>query len=245
MQCESVRARAPMPAPENDWRSTFSTSRELNFVLAGRLVSLPSRLALRYSAFGRWYTPRCRRRRSSCDNMAASIYLQRNNGFAEKPHLGNGLPTYNAAVREKQHRHHHSVSWLNPISLPIPGVRTRRLRLMIPNFSRLVHSSQVRFGRRRGPFLLFVSFFALLYFVLAVNRRFTGNDNSWTPSLPFPDPSTLVYRREDLQRIWEWEIAAGHYPSGRRSTWNSKRFRCCCLTRLCSTRADRSTEPAS
>lgn len=151
--------------------------------------------------------------------MTGSIYLHRPNGLAEKPHLGNGLPTYNAAVREKQHRHHHSVSWLNPVSLPIPGVRTRRLRLMIPNLSRLVHSSQVRFGRRRGPFMLFLSFFALLYFILVVNRRFTGNDSSWTPSLPFPDPSTLVYRREDLQRIWEWEIAAGHYPSGRRSTW--------------------------
>ncbi|KAF7346844.1 Snorna binding protein [Mycena sanguinolenta] len=28
------------------------------------------------------------------------------------------------------------------------------------------------------------------------------------------EPSTLVFRREDLQRIWNWEIASGHYPSG-------------------------------
>ncbi|KAK7053032.1 hypothetical protein VNI00_004353 [Paramarasmius palmivorus] len=33
---------------------------------------------------------------------------------------------------------------------------------------------------------------------------------SWTP---VGDPPTLVYRREDLQRIWNWEIESGHYPS--------------------------------
>ncbi|KIP04098.1 hypothetical protein PHLGIDRAFT_110061 [Phlebiopsis gigantea 11061_1 CR5-6] len=149
--------------------------------------------------------------------MAASIYLSRSNGFAEKPHPGNGLPTYNAAVREKQHRHHHSVSWLNPVSLPIPGVRTRRLRLMLPNFSRLYHSSQVRFGRRRGPLVLFLGLFAVIYVVLAVTKRLTSDDQSWSSPIPFAgEPSTLVYKREDLQRIWEWEIAAGHYPSSRR-----------------------------
>jgi DDB1- and CUL4-associated factor 13 len=153
--------------------------------------------------------------------MASSVYFSRSNGFAEKPHLGNGLPTYSSAVREKQHRHGHSVSWINPVSLPIPGVRTRRLRLMIPNFSRFYQSSQTRFGRRRGPFMLFLGLFACLYLIFAVNRRFGGDDKGWTPSLSFPDPSTLVYRREDIQRIWEWEIAAGHYPSGRRSTRNS------------------------
>jgi len=29
------------------------------------------------------------------------------------------------------------------------------------------------------------------------------------------EPSTLVFRREDLQRIWNWEISSGHYPSRR------------------------------
>ncbi|KAF8585562.1 hypothetical protein K439DRAFT_1632567 [Ramaria rubella] len=29
------------------------------------------------------------------------------------------------------------------------------------------------------------------------------------------DPPTLVYAREDLQRVWEWEIASGHFPSSR------------------------------
>lgn len=26
---------------------------------------------------------------------------------------------------------------------------------------------------------------------------------------------TLVYRQDDLQRIWQWEIASGHHPSRR------------------------------
>lgn len=158
--------------------------------------------------------------------MASSIYFSRSNGFAEKPHLGNGLPTVSSAVLEKRHRQHHSVSWLNPVSVPIPGVRTRRLRLMVPNVSRLYHSSQSRFGRRRGPFVLFLSLLAFLYFTFAITRRFGGEGKAWPSSLSFPDPSTLVYRREDLQRIWEWEIAAGHYPSGRRSTCHSHAVRC-------------------
>lgn len=66
--------------------------------------------------------------------------------------------------------------------------------------------------------MLFLGLFAFVYFIFAVNRRFGGDDKGWAGSLSFPDPSTLVYRREDIQRIWEWEIAAGHYPSGRRST---------------------------
>ncbi|CAK5278359.1 unnamed protein product [Mycena citricolor] len=28
------------------------------------------------------------------------------------------------------------------------------------------------------------------------------------------EESTLVFRREDLQKLWKWEIASGHYPSG-------------------------------
>ena len=137
----------------------------------------------------------------------------------EKSHNGNALPTYNnSAFREKRHRH--QASWLTPMVLPIPGVRTRRLRLMTPNFYRLHYYSQNKFGRRRGPFMLFVGFLAFLYFVFALHRRFGTDGQSWPSSLSFPDPSILVYRREDLQRIWEWEIAAGHYPSGRRSAFS-------------------------
>ena len=31
------------------------------------------------------------------------------------------------------------------------------------------------------------------------------------------DPRTLVFRRRELQKIWLWEVASGHYPTSRRS----------------------------
>ena len=150
--------------------------------------------------------------------MATSIYFpqQRGNGYAEKARPANGLPTHSSAVREKWQRHHQSASWLVPISLPIPGVHTRRLRLMLPNLSKLHHGTITRFGRRRGRMLLAAGFLAIVFTVVmmfSIRDRFVPEDRSWST---YSEPSTLVYRREDLQRIWEWEVAAGHYPSGQK-----------------------------
>ncbi|KAF9025752.1 hypothetical protein BDZ89DRAFT_1135291 [Hymenopellis radicata] len=49
--------------------------------------------------------------------------------------------------------------------------------------------------------------------VTALRKGF-GRQERWEPFTP-REPSTLVYRRDDLRRIWEWEIASGHYPSKR------------------------------
>ena len=151
--------------------------------------------------------------------MASSIYFGRNNGFIEKSHLGNGLPTYSSsAVREKRHRQHQLSPWFTTISLPIPGVRSRRLRLMAPNIALLHQVSVAKFGRRRGSFILLLAFVITTYFIFAVNKRYVSAEKTWpAPLISYGDPPTLVYRREDLQRIWEWEIAAGHYPSARKS----------------------------
>ena len=62
-----------------------------------------------------------------------------------------------------------------------------------------------------GVGLLAVVFTIVIMF--RIRDRFVPEDRS----LSSPEPSTLVYRREDLQRIWEWEVAAGHYPSGQKS----------------------------
>ncbi|KAI0639819.1 hypothetical protein C8Q77DRAFT_1045214 [Trametes polyzona] len=149
--------------------------------------------------------------------MATSIYFpQRGNGYAEKARPANGLPTHSAAVREKWQRHYHSSSWLVPVSLPIPGVRTRRLRFMLPNIPKLHHSTITRFGRRRGRMLLAVGFLAVVLTIImmfSLRDRFVPEDRNWPT---YQEPPTLVYRREDLQRIWEWEVAAGHYPSGQK-----------------------------
>ncbi|CAL1695281.1 unnamed protein product [Somion occarium] len=147
--------------------------------------------------------------------MTASIYFpQRSNGFAENHNSNGSLPMYSSssAVQEKWRRHHHTASWLVPITLPIPGVRTRRLRLLALNPSRVHHLVVNQIGRRRGALLIFV-FIAAIYTVFALHSRFGTEEKTWPAPLPFGDPPTLVYRREDLQRIWEWEVAAGHYPS--------------------------------
>ncbi|OBZ78884.1 hypothetical protein A0H81_00981 [Grifola frondosa] len=150
--------------------------------------------------------------------MATSIYFpQRGNGYAEKARSSNGLPVHSSAVREKWQRHYHSSSWMIPVSLPIPGVRTRRLRLMLPNLPKLHHTTVTRFGRRRGRLVLGLGFLAVVATILlmfSLRDRFVPEDRSW-PTYS-SEPPTLVYRREDLQRIWEWEVAAGHYPSSQK-----------------------------
>lgn len=93
--------------------------------------------------------------------------------------------------------------------------------------------------------MLFLGLFAIIYIVLAVNKRITSDDQSWSSPIPFPgEPSTLVYKREDLQRIWEWEIASGHYPSARRSTCSLRILVQLCLIPLYSTRTNWAYEPA-
>lgn len=153
--------------------------------------------------------------------MASSIYLPlppRGNGHREKGRLSNGLPSYSTAVQEKLgHRHSHSLSWTMPITLPIPGVRTRRLRILVPNPTRFHQFSVTRFGRRKGPVLLCLSVFALIFTIFALAKRFAMEDKKW-PTPTFGTPSTLVFGREELQRIWKWELESGHYPSHQNST---------------------------
>jgi WD repeat and SOF domain-containing protein 1 len=94
-------------------------------------------------------------------------------------------------------------------------VRSRRLRLFVLNPSRLHQFSVARFGKKRGPFVLSLSLFLILFVVFALTKRFATRTKQW-PLAP-GEPSTLVFRRQDLQRIWKWEIASGHYPSRRES----------------------------
>lgn len=89
---------------------------------------------------------------------------------------------------------------------------------MTPNIARLHQLSVAKFGRRKGPFMLCIGLLTLLYLIFAVHKRFGTDDKSWPAPSFLGEPPTLVYRREDLQRIWEWEVEAGHYPSSRRST---------------------------
>lgn len=143
--------------------------------------------------------------------MSSSSY------FSNGPQVSNGnrspgLPVYStssfssSAVREKLGLRNPS-PWF--ISIQLPG----RIRLLFLNPRRLHQFSVSRFGRVKGSVILSLGFLALFLVFFALAKRFGTREKRWPR--PFGPPSTLVYRREDLQRIWQWEIASGHYPSHR------------------------------
>ncbi len=144
--------------------------------------------------------------------MASSIYFpvppRRNMTL---PHYSSTLPS---AVQEKMNRRAQSRAWFIPVAMPIPGVRTRNLRLWILNPHRLHQSSISKFGSKRGSFVLLLAFAILVFVTFALAKRFGTEEKKWPA--PFMDPPSLVYKREDLQRIWFWEIESGHYPSRRK-----------------------------
>ncbi|KAJ3829765.1 snoRNA binding protein [Lentinula raphanica] len=69
-----------------------------------------------------------------------------------------------------------------------------------------------RLGRKRGNFLLAVLSALVVFFILSLKTN-------WDPErikegIPFiAHPTTLVYWKDDLQRIWTFEIESGHFPS--------------------------------
>ncbi|KAF9244599.1 hypothetical protein BU15DRAFT_71568 [Melanogaster broomeanus] len=93
------------------------------------------------------------------------------------------LPTYSSAVQEKLDIQSSKRPWLIPISISIPSLSRTQPR-------------RVRL-RVLGP-------------VRASHLTNIPEETNWTPT--FRD-STLVFSREDLQKIWRWEIDSGHYPS--------------------------------
>ncbi|KAJ7094023.1 glycosyltransferase family 32 protein [Mycena belliarum] len=120
------------------------------------------------------------------------------------PLLGpsSALPLHSSAVLEKEQlQRANNSGWWNPVSIPIPGVPSRRLRVPFPS---------IRLRRQRGPLLVCFACMAVVLTVVLVSRGFGRTE--WDQNPP-GEPSTLVFRREDLQRIWKWEIASGHYPS--------------------------------
>ncbi|KAJ7628538.1 glycosyltransferase family 32 protein [Roridomyces roridus] len=125
------------------------------------------------------------------------------------PLLGsNGsLPLHSSAVREKEQlqRSINNSPWFSPVFVAIPGVSTRRLRVLVPS---------LRLRRQRGPLLVCFACLAIVFTVILVSRRVGRRGEQ-----PSEEPSTLVFHQEDLQRIWNWEIASGHYPSADSIPW--------------------------
>ncbi|KAG7449744.1 uncharacterized protein BT62DRAFT_944268 [Guyanagaster necrorhizus] len=98
--------------------------------------------------------------------------------------------------------HHRSASWTTALHVPLPCGRNR-LRIPLPNL-RVLHAASVsRYGKGKGNALIFSVYAAIFLIIYALLPSF-----SITP--------TLVFRREDLRRIWKWEIESGHYPTRHR-----------------------------
>lgn len=132
------------------------------------------------------------------------------------------LPTH-SAVYEKLH-HKSQGSWTKLIFVPIPGVPNRHLRVLAPNlptWRQFQGKLPKPMGRKRTLILICFACMAMVMTVMLFSRNVGAPE--WPESWPPGDTSTLVFRREDLQRIWKWEIASGHYPS-RRSSVSSPLF---------------------
>ena len=136
--------------------------------------------------------------------------------------MNGDLPSHSSAVEEKLKRQHKS-SWTKPLFLAIPGVRSRRFRILVPNAGPFNRLHMARMKRKRGPLLVAVACLAVFLTVVVVAKGIGHSDwnNQWQGG-PKGEPSTLVFKREDLQRIWKWEIASGHYPSTQSSMFLKK-----------------------
>ncbi|KZS96140.1 hypothetical protein SISNIDRAFT_473521 [Sistotremastrum niveocremeum HHB9708] len=125
------------------------------------------------------------------------------------------LPTFSTAFEEKQYLTSRPRSWFMVLTIPLPFLGSRKLNIPVPIPPRIYHIVLTRCGPRRGPAIIWVAFLLLFWIVYAFSRRYGSQDGKWP--VPFTsDPPTLVYSREDLQRIWEWEISSGHYQSSRK-----------------------------
>jgi WD repeat and SOF domain-containing protein 1 len=147
-----------------------------------------------------------------------SVYL-RDAPRASNGRRSPGLPVYNtssfssSAVQEKL-GHRNFSPWSIPIPLPLQSIRLQPRLLLNPR--RLYQSSASRFGRVKGCVILSLGILGFFFTIFALVKRFGTREKKW-PRPFLGDPPTLIYGREDLQRIWQWEIASGHYPSRRPS----------------------------
>ncbi|BGP52175.1 hypothetical protein JCM10450v2_008146 [Rhodotorula kratochvilovae] len=112
--------------------------------------------------------------------------------------------------------------------LSVPVLKVLHPSRPLPFFSsrqKIKHSPALsRYDSRAGQSIVrvlvaVVGTIAFLAFCILCPIRLVGAFLHRHPNmnLPFTDPSTLVFTPAEIERVWRWEIASGHYPS-RRST---------------------------
>ncbi|KAJ7594629.1 hypothetical protein C8J56DRAFT_1122695 [Mycena floridula] len=147
--------------------------------------------------------------------MPSPVHLRR---IQHLPERHSPLPNY--AYDDKRRRKRSLSFWTTETRFTIPGSRKGR-RLLIPDLRRIHQLIISRYGRARGSLLVLCAFLLLALTIFAFTRRFVCKQRTWPGSGRKP---TLVFRREDLQRIWKWEIDSGHYPSRRKKVPTSIGF---------------------
>ena len=96
--------------------------------------------------------------------------------------------------------------WTTPVLIPTPAFVRRPITIHVP-LPPSVYRSLL--ARKYGQLVALVALGILIILALTRRRHPHYENSSQAP--------TLVFGRQDLRRIWQWEIAAGHYPSTRRS----------------------------
>lgn len=99
------------------------------------------------------------------------------------------------------------------LPLPFSSNPHRRFKLVLPIPHRIYRRlPTVRVQSRK---FLAVVLGLVLLLVWLLGKRKKGDDNGgWQP--PWKDPDTLVFSKEELKSVWEWEIMSGHWPSARK-----------------------------
>ena len=111
------------------------------------------------------------------------------------------------SLNEKHLTQPGSRRWTTPVLIPTSAFIRRPITIHVP-LPPSVYRSVL--ARKIGQLAVLVGLSLLIIFALTRRRYSHYENNTLAP--------TLVFTRQDLQRVWQWEIAAGHYPSTRRST---------------------------
>ncbi|EIW87349.1 hypothetical protein CONPUDRAFT_134549 [Coniophora puteana RWD-64-598 SS2] len=135
------------------------------------------------------------------------------------PYDEDGLPTYSSAISEKIYLESRtSKGYWTP--------RPPSIRLYLTNPRRLTKLTSTRITRRKSWLLFLVTITASLCFFYLFDfpslrrdkyprsaRDWPGISVGFTKEVDESASSTLVFEREEIQRIWQWEIESGHFPS--------------------------------
>lgn len=124
------------------------------------------------------------------------------------------LPSF-SDVQEKHHLTTKPSRFFTTFYLPLPG--RRRLVVPLPIPPSLWIRISTRLGRRNTSFLVWAILAASLWVAFALSKAVISQVHPRWARPVLGDPPTLVFGREDLRKIWEWEISSGHYPSTRPS----------------------------